>query len=217
METSNGKKVGVAAVAIAIIALASSFFGGAPAPTEDNVGGERAGLQEFIDGIKSGQLSEKWISKKLDASQSSVLLYRNTTGHDVIIDIGSAIILTGETASSTSKISIVATTSASIGTWADFGTLTSVANKKFALVEAYGIATSTTATTTNSVLAAVQNKGNGAVLVPNESYVFGFLQQDTVGCGITLGICETATSTSRGFNPVFNIRIRSTTADKPTL
>lgn len=210
METSKGTSVGVVAVAIAILALGISIFHTAPAATNDQaVGGERAGLQEFIDGIKAGDLNEKWISKKMAPLSNSVQIYHNTTGHDVIIDLGSAAIITGETASSTSKVSIVATTSSSVATWVDFGTL---AEGKRALINAIGIATSSTATSTNSVLAAVQSKGNGFVLVPTDYYVFGILQQDTTACsiaGAAAGACETATSSVRGFNPVFNIHVRS--------
>lgn len=202
--------IGVVAVAIAILALGISTFGGAPASQDQNVGGERAGLQEFVDGIKSGDINGKWISKKMDPLSNSVQIYRNTTGHDVIIDLGSANIITGETASSTSKISVFATTSSSVATWVDFGTL---AEGKRALIQGVAIATSSTATSTNSVLSAVQGKGNGFVLVPTDYYVFGVLQQDTTACSIAGAVngaaCETATSSNRGFNPIFNVHVRS--------
>jgi|CXWL01.1.fsa_nt_gi hypothetical protein len=218
METSNGKFVGVAAVAIAIVALAFSIFGGAQAPAGQNVGGERAGLQEFIDGIKAGDLNMKWASAKLPPQATSVQVYCNRTGQDVLSDFGSAVVLTGETASSTTKFSIFATTSTSIATWVDFGTL---AEGKRALIQALGIATSTTASTTNSVYAAVQGKGNGAILIPTGSCVYGVLQQDTTACSIAGAAngaaCETATSTNRGFNPIFNVRVHSSRAGAPSL
>lgn len=216
---STGKSFGVVAVAIAILALGISVFGGsgAPASNSQNVGGERAGLQEFIDGIKAGDLNEKWISKKMEPLSNSVKIYCNTSGHDVIGDFGSALVITGETASSTSKVSLFATTSASVATWVDFGTL---AEGKRALIQAVGIATSTTASSTNSVLSAVQSKGNGAILIPTNSCVFGVLQQDTTSCsiaGAAAGACETATSSVRGFNPIFNLHIRSYSAAAFTL
>lgn len=213
-KTSTGLSLGVAAVAIAVIALGFSLFGHS---SSGNVGGERAGLQEFIDGAKTGDLNSKWIAKAVAPGSNQVLLYRNTSGHDVIADYGDMTITTGSTASSTSKISLFATTSSSVGAWADFGTVVSPSNLKLALINAEGVATSSTATTTNAVSSAVHNKGSGAVLVPNNSYLFGYIQQDTTACGALTTACETATSSNRGFNPLFHVHIDSVASDRPTL
>ena len=217
METSNGKFVGVAAVAIAVIALVVSIFGGStPAPTSnENVAGERAGLQEFIDGIKAGDINAKWASAKLGAQQNSVLVYANKSGHDVIADFGSMVIQTGETASSTYTVSLFATTSSSIATTNDFADLADLSK---ALLHSVIVATSSTATTTNSVLASqISNKGNGVILVPTGSFIFGYIQQYTAGCMKGTGACEQATSTARGFNPIFNVRLHAVTAGAPSL
>ena len=167
MDYSNGKTVGVVAVAIAILALGISFFGGSSQPSQ-NVGGERAGLQEFIDGIKAGDINAKWVSAKLPTQENSVLIYANRTGHDVIADFGSMTIVTGETASSTYDVSIFATTSSSIAAsnnFADFG-------DKSCADTAATVATSSTATTTNSINSAALGQGIGAIVVPTGSFIF---------------------------------------------
>lgn len=212
METSNGKTLGVVAVAIAVIALTFSLFNGtspapAPSPTNsDNVGGERAGLQEFFDGVKAGNIGSKWIGKTLPPLANAVLLYRNTSGKDVIIDYGEVNVLTSQTASTSYRVHIFATTSSSIVASTDY---TALAEGRRSLI-GVTLATSTTATTTNSVSSAIIGRGNGAVLVASDSYVFGYIQNLPLEGGgplCTGAACETATSSNRGFNPVFNIRI----------
>ena len=214
METSNGKFVGVAAVAIAIVALGISFFGGSSQPSQ-NVGGERAGLQEFIDGIKAGDINAKWVSAKLPTQENSVLIYANRTGHDVIADFGSMVIPTGETASSTSLVSIFATTSSSIAASNNFATISEISR---ALIQAATVATSSTATTTNSINSAALGQGIGAIVVPTGSFIFGYLQQNVSGCSVAAaGKCETATSSARGFNPIFNVRVHAVLPGAPSL
>lgn len=211
MDNSKGTLIGVVAVAIGLIALGVAWFHNpVTVVTTENAGGERAGIQEGIDGYKAGDLNSKWKSAKMEVATSSVKVYCNTTGNDVVADYGEAIIPTGSTASSTSNVSLIATTSTSIPTWVDFGTLT---EGKRALLQGIVIATSTTATTTNSVLASAQGKSAGATLIPTGSCIFGVLQQNTTLCG-TQGnasgaACESATSTNRGFNPIFNVRVRA--------
>lgn len=218
MESSKGTALGVVAVVIAVVAITIVLIGGktsAPAPAQNvdqNAGGERAGLQEFKDGIKAGDLGSKWITKTLPPLTTQVKLYCNTTGRDTILDYGSVLVKTGETASSTSKVSIFATTTTdTIAATNDFAT---IAEGRRALLQALTISTSTTASSTSSVYAARVNQGNGAVVVANNSCVWGYLQQDTTACssaGAVAGAaCETATSSNRGFNPIFNIRIHTT-------
>lgn len=208
------KHIAGGGILVAVAILLGTLFGGSSQPVpsdEGNVGGQRAGIQEFVDGIKPGNVTIKTFSATMPAQANEVAIYTNRSGHDVFILNASADIRTGSTASSTSKVSVFATTSSAtaVPVWADFGTL---AEGKRAMIQAVGIATSSTATTTNSVLAAVQAKGVGSVLVPHGSTVFGFLQQDTTGCsiaGAAAGVCETATSTNRGFNPWFRITVQS--------
>lgn len=223
MDNSKGSVIGVVAVAIAIAALIFSVTHRGtevtpPAPADQAVGGERAGLQEFVDGVKAGQLVSKWITAPLPPLTNQVKLYCNTSGRDVFADYGSAIIISSDTASSTSKIHLFATTtSSSIPTTEDFAT---IAEGKGALLSNVQIATSSTATTTSSVYAAAAKLGNGAVMVPNNSCIWGYLQQDTTAASSLCssnGKCETATSTNRGFNPVFNVRLETINSNATSL
>lgn len=198
-------------VTVAVVVLA--FFGlnhnSAKAPVNQNTGYSQSDIGVFPEGIKNGDLSEKWVSKALPVGDNKVTLYINRTGRDAYIYFGSINIPTGQTASSTTNVFLFATTSSSITTSQDFVAMTGTAGKAF-LVNGVTIATSTTATTTSSIYAAVAQKGNGAIVVPDGSTVFGYLQQNTTlansACSAA-GRCETATSTLRGINPVFSIRV----------
>lgn len=158
----------------------------------------------FTKGVKLGDTTQTWVSKQLEVGSNQVLLYTNRTGSDVEIGYGDVLVKTGDTASSTTLVNIFATTTSSVPTWADFGTL---AEGKRALIQAMPVATSTTASTTSSIAAAIQAKGNGTIVVPDGFNVFGYLKQNTTGCQGAVGVCEAATSTRRGFNPVFTVRI----------
>jgi hypothetical protein len=161
----------------------------------------------FTRGVKLGDISQVWISKTLEAGSNQVVLYRNQTGRDQWVGYGDITVKSSDTASSTSKVYIIATTTSSVGVWADFGT---IIVRKDSLINGALFATSTTASTTSSVQAAVNGRGNGSILVPDGSYLIGYLQQniDTItGCRGAVGLCESATSTRRGFNPVFTVRL----------
>ena len=207
MTKSNGQVLAV--VGVAVVLLIGGFLVGryafSPSSPSGDVGGERAGIQEFNDGVKAGDMNSKWVAKTLPPGAASVALYTNRTGHDVFADFGAADILTGQTASSTFKASLFSTTSSSsaVPAWADFGTL---AEGKRALIQAVEYATSSTATSTNSVLSAAQSKGSGSVLVPDGATLFGYIQQ-TYANLCTGSLCETATSSNRGFNPQFRVRL----------
>lgn len=208
MLKNIGPLLGGVAVVLAALTLFFVFSTSpAQAPTGEKVGGQRAGVQEFVDGIKSGSVNSKWVSASLPAGASSVVLYTNRTGHDVYADFGSVDVLTGDTASSTQKAFLFATSSSntSVPTWADFGTVNEGVR---ALIGGYTIATSSTALTENSVVAAVNSIGNGAVLIPDGSTLFGYLNQ-TYATKCTGSVCETATSTNRGYNPVFKARLET--------
>lgn len=224
MDNSKGTVLGVVAVAIGLIAFGTAVFYHPVASTtsgtdNQNTGGERSGLAEFIDGIKPGDLNGKWIAKKLAPQTNSIKLYCNTSGHDMEADFGSATIITGETASSTVKLSLISTTTtaATLSTYMDF---TTVSEGRSALFQGVIMATSSTATTTSSVYAAAAAKGNGSVLIANNSCVYGFMQQNTGAAGCTIagtGVCESATSSNRGFNPIFHLHVNTMTSDRPTL
>lgn len=205
MNNNSNNSIIAAGIAIllSLVAISVSFFG--PVTSPQSLGGERGGFQEFFDGVMIGQVDQKWVQSKIEPGVDEVALYTNRTGQDVYADFGTADIITGETASTTFKVSIFATTSSStaVPTWANFGTL---AEGKRALIGGVILATSTTATSTNSTLAAVSGIGAGSVVIPDGSTLFGYMQQ-TYANQCTGSVCETATSTNRGFNPKFKVRL----------
>lgn len=199
-------------VAVAVVVLLISVFDKkSGVPVDQSTGLSQTNIGEFPEGVKNGDLFERWFTKTLPPGTNSVALFTNRTGRDVVAVLGSADILTGQTASSTSNVSLFATTSTSIATVQDFTALTGTPLKNF-LINSVTIATSSTATTTSSIYAVAVAKGNGMVVVPDGSTVWGYLQQNTTlaatSC-VSLGLCESATSTNRGFNPVFNVKIYS--------
>ena len=220
-KNSTGTVLGVVAVAIALGAFFFSVLSGpTSAPTNKTVGGERAGLQEFFDGVKSGDIASRWYSAKIGPLANNVKVYCNTSGHDTVATYGAITIPTGDTASSTLNMSLFATSSSntSVPSTQDF---TAIAEGKRAIMQNVQIATSTTASTTDSMLAAAMKVGNGSVLVPSDSCVFAYLQQDIAKCSIagaaaSPAVCGTATSSDRGFNPIANVLIRSISADRPS-
>lgn len=197
-----------------VVAVGAYFF--PLVPGDKNAGGERAGLQEFIDGIKNGDVATKYVSRKLEPGQTSVKLYCNTSGNDVIADYGSITIPTGETASTTYQYSMFASSTSAIPASQDYTALAEVRR----LLIGTSIATSSTATTTSSTYARSAGQGNGAVLVANNSCLYGYLQNLASGgggAGCTGATCETATSTNRGTNPIFDARIHSLRQDSKAL
>ncbi len=195
---------------IAIVGCYKAFNSGVLGSAGDIV----TNIVTYTKGLKIGDGTQTTVYKALPVGQNKVLLYTNSTGRDVYVDYGEANILTGDTASSTSKISIFATTSTSIATVNDFATLVTGNTPRKTLIDAVLIATSSTATTTNSVYASKANAGAGAIVVPDGYSVWGMLQQNTAvttGCSGATGLCESATSTRRGFNPVFFIKIHKNT------
>lgn len=196
------------AVVLSVAALLVAVSSGAPV-TDGNFAGNRAGLQEFVDGIKAGDLTTKWVGATLPARSDDMVIYTNRTGRDVYADFGSVDVVTGETASSTYKISLFATTTTSVASSMDFSSL---AEGKRALIQSLAIATSTTASSTSSVYAAARgaSSGNGSIVIPDGSSLMVYLQQDTTAGSITCarnGACETATSSNRGFNPRVKVRL----------
>lgn len=195
-------------VAVAVAILLGFLFSGSSQvsqPTTDlKVKGERAGVQNFADGATLGDVTELWYAGTLESQGDQAVIFRNTSGKTVFADFASVNLTGSDTASSSMKVSIFATTTSSVPNTQDFTALVATST---AMIDSYIVATSTTATTTNSVLAAVQAKGNGAVIIPNDWYVLFYMQTNSsVGCS-NAGTCETATSTVRGFNPKYKLRI----------
>ena len=138
------------------------------------------------------------------ASGSDQTCYSNATGGDIYVDDVLFGIPSAGTASSSYKGSVFATTTSTINDSMDFGTLSATSS---GLIVNHVFATSTTATTTSSSYSETNSEGNEAILVRTTENVCVYLQADhDVGC--TDALCESATSTNRGFDPFFEFRYR---------
>lgn len=198
-------------VTVAVVAFAFLVFGRKSSTQPAQVGLTQSDLGQFPEGVKNGDQFERWFSKTLPAGENDVPLYTNRTGRDVLVSFGSVNVLTGQVASSSYDVYVLSTTSSAtaIPVANDFATQGGTAGKQ-QLIRGITLATTTTATTTSSVYAAAVNKGNGAILVPDGSTVFGYMVQTYPlgpGGACNGATCESSTSTNRGFNPVFNIKV----------
>src|SRR3990167_10854124 len=118
--------------------------------------------------------------------------WQNLTNDTVYAKYGA--VTTSGTASSSYRIFMVATSAASIPTTHDF---TAIPLSNNNLISGQVWATSTPATTTNSITAA----GNDTVVIPDKWYLITYYQAvDLAACGAT--ICEPATSTNNGWGIV---------------
>lgn len=212
MSTSTKGILGLVVAVATIIVIAGLSRGDETPPTayvpSERAGGQRAGEQQFIDGIDVGGELERWYVGKLDPLSNSKRIFTNTSGKDVIAYYGDITISTGQVASSTYDVSIFASTTSAIPATQNFSALS---EGKRALIQSDIIATSTTASTTSSVYASVIGKGRGAVLVPDGSTLWLYLQQNTTRCSIAGAVsgaaCETATSSARGINPEYRVKV----------
>ncbi len=219
MSKKFGRTIGIVAVLALFLSL-SALVGGnqsakAVVPVAKSLsellgaaGDIVTNVVQFTQGIKLGETRETIVSKTIPAGANQVVLYTNNTGRDVFASNADMSVKTSETASSTFKFYIVSTTTSSVGAWADFGTVVLL---KGSLINGFGVSTSSTATTTTSVLAAAKGIGNGGVLIPDGASLIAYLQQNIdviTGCRGAVGLCEAATSTRRGFNPVATVKLR---------
>lgn len=169
----------------------------------------------FTQGLNFGSqgagVNNNWVNGKqasTDGGFSAFAYWKNTTGKTVYID--NLDVATDGVASSTYKLYAYATSTASTtsatgvaGTYArtlyDF---TAPANNGTTrlIIDGALISTSSVATTTSNLDKAYAPR---VTLVPNNSYVFIQLQPNPStagGCSGLPGLCESATSTKRGFN-----------------
>jgi hypothetical protein len=126
----------------------------------------------------------------LGSNQAS---WRNTTGRTVYVDL--AFLATSGVASSSYKFYVATSTSATISS--DFTAPYS------SLVNGFTIATSSVATTTSSI----ESHLSGSAVVPVASGQYVNIQVQAANGAVCNGvICETATSTNRGFTVAWYLR-----------
>lgn len=166
--------------------------------SSENVAGQRAGLQEFIDGIRPGEVTIQTKAVSIPLGSDN-FVYTNKSGKVQYVDL--LALHTSSVASSTQTLT--AGTSTSATAWNGFSVPQTL--KSFFNIT---VATSSIATTTNSIQGSGATTGSGAgvaYLGIGESLIVGVYQ--TFGNKCTGALCETATSTNRGYTVSGFLRI----------
>lgn len=189
--------VPIVSVVALVVGLINLFSNHTPqAPTPGGVVNVVNGGSTFTNGADFGgpaPVTMNWAGDKIRA-KSNQAFWRNTTGMTQYVDL--AEFSTDGTASSTYKVYAGTTTSATALN--DFS-----APALPALINGFLLATSSLATTTSNINYA---RASSVVQVPDGKYVyFQFQAVDDRNCPATK-LCETATSTNRGFNGQWRLR-----------
>lgn len=195
-------------VAIASMCLSGALWlthspapkaGAVPLPNSDTV---------FPNCIASGDMTECWESVSVASASSTAFMKNNDTDTEWV-DL--AHLMSGGTASSSYKLYVgVAATQAAISA----ANLAYTAPSYPQLINAWTLATSTTASSTSSYDSAVNPTANNHMIaVPAGQLLYVKIQQGDNNCQAqpTNGGCESATSTARGISPQLFIRWHSTT------
>lgn len=159
--------------------------------------------ETFPNGVSFGKpqsIDVNWAADKIPA-KSNFAFWKNTTGQKVWVDY--AEISTDGTASSTYKIFGFATSTAYNAALYDF-TAPAMNATTWIAISSFQFATSSAATTTTNIDRAAAGK---TVPVANGSYfIFNLMNVDSGCASQSSGVCETATSSKRGFNLPWRIR-----------
>ena len=164
--------------------------------------------ETFAEGLVSskemqlGTAVENYVGDTVAAGATYGVWY-NDRGVQVFAD--NAIMGFTGTASSSLRFSLFATTTnpANFVTSQAFTAANGTAGLQLIAPTTY--ATSTTATTTNSIIA----KATGVVPIPSASYLVFYVQRGDASCVNlpTLNGCEAATSTNRGITPFWKVHL----------
>ena len=184
----------VVAVLLSVVAIGASLSRSSAPADPSNVGGQRAGLQEFVDGIKPGTLTIVTESVAIGSGENQKSWY-NDTGRTVFVTNPEIGFTSGTASSSYAYYAGSATTSTALDyarPWFN-GYAIDGATSPTSTVPTFGAlvfsATSTSAGTSTIPVAA----GN----------YFTFVVQERYGCKADSALCATATSTGRGITGLF--------------
>ena|SRR3990167_4171882 len=135
-------------------------------------------------------------------------VWTNRTGTDVFVNYGS--LMTSGTASTTYRVFMFATTSTSVASTNDFTLISAALNTD--IIRAWALATSTTATSTDTHYAIKDGRSDGSpTRIRNGESVIVYLQSTFFG-PCSGSVCETATSSNRGFNIIGFISTHATSS-----
>lgn len=179
---------------VALVVVIGAFFGLPSLFTSQSAAGySQSDVGKFEEGAQLGTTGSRYYSGVIKAGNDQVS-YRNTSGKDQYVDL--AILRTTGTASTTQTLTAGTSTSATFNGF-------SVPSNIKSLVNAI-VATSSVATTTDSVNG--YGAAEGTVRLADGDYLnIGVYQ--TFGNQCTGAVCETATSTNRGYDVRYVIRV----------
>ena len=190
--------VGAVAISLLALVLAISNPDGSQVVNTPDVGGQRSGQQTFTEGATLGSETVGYGSGTIEQGISQAS-WRNTTGQPVYVDLVE-VRNTAATASTSAFILDVGTSTASTITYSG----ATYRDTWGTLINGRTLASSTPANT------VVSNIGNGltrreVIRVEVDEYVvFTFVAPEL--CSQVLHVCDTATTTSRGFNLGWKLR-----------
>lgn len=188
-------KLSVVALVIGLVALVSGFFGHKTQAPVSDLGASGSGTtysyqDKYVNGLFLGNDYVDFTKSGTIPAGQNEAYYTNRSGRRQYISLAS--IDTNGTASSSFKFYVGTTTSTTIN---DFTAPYS------SLINGFTIATSTVATTTSSI----ESHLSGSAVIPVADGVTVFVQIQAANGAVCAssgsGICESATSTNRGFNP----------------
>lgn len=217
---NTATKSAIAVVVLALVAMGGYYLSGSQSDgSGPDVSGqyEQYERQTFQRGLTVGDGTSGANDLTFPGGSTAVIggsmragtridYWQNTTGATVYVS-NAVYGWTSGTASSTYQHNLFATTTSptTIASLYSYTAMTEAINGiSTFLSRDHQIATSTTATTTSSVLRLTAGRGSGMVAVPNNGYLIYMMQNIASGGGGPLcsgSVCETATSSNRGFNP----------------
>lgn len=203
MNKILGTIVGLVVVIAAVVGIVAVKSHNVVAPTGGNVLNSPDG---FINGAEFGTLpvTVNYAGGKISA-KTNVAFWKNTTATTQYVDY--AAVATDGTASSTFRIYAYATSTAPRTLYDFVAPAQANANSTQLLINNFLFATTSAATTTTNFDKALAGK---TVAVPVGSYVIiQMLNQDTGCASQGSGVCETATSSRRGFNLQWRLRFHN--------
>lgn len=179
----------IVAVVVAVVAV-SSFTDGTATPSEPAAGASQSAPGEFPEGALLGNAFSKYVTGTIGAGENQTA-YRNTSGRTQYVDL--ATVRTTGTASTTQRITVGKSTSSTIANF------TAATFAESSLIN-YVLATSSAATTTASVQGSAAVDRAGVIALADGEYLIFALTQTFLQGNCSGSVCETATSTNRGFN-----------------
>jgi len=197
MKLSTVLVSGVVALAVAFLSIFGFHYFAPASSTSTSLGYSQSDIGKFPEGAQIGDIGSRYYALSLPAgvNQGS---YRNTSGHVQYVDL--AILHTDGVASSTFILTAGTSTAATFNSF-------SVQSNTNSLLK-MTLATSSAATTTNSVGGLGERSGSGGgVAVLNDGDYLNYGLYQTYGSPCDGSLCEAATSTNRGFNVTGVLRV----------